>query len=84
MTKSYTDRLKKALINNGFITHEGIFYHMHKRNESRDIDFTFLGGGWVKKYTRCYPAKEGWSQEICRCSEFFNETLGNKRTKNIF
>jgi len=84
MLKSYTQRLKKSSINNGFTTYNETFYHIRKRGENRDIDFTFLGGGWVKKYIREYPAKEGWSSGVCRCSAFFNETLSSKRTKNIF
>lgn len=83
-TRSFTQRLKKSLITNGFATNDDLFYHIHRRHENRDIDFTFLGGGWVKKYIREYPAKEGWSSEICRCSEFFDQPFHKKKSRNIF
>ncbi len=86
MTESFTIQLQRHLAANGFMP-VGPSYDpyilYHKPNyRSCDITFKFLGGGWVEKYVREYPAKEGWYKEKHRCSEYLN--LKGKEKRGIF
>ena len=71
MTK--TQELQEYLLRNGF-TQRGKRFERSRSWERKEVTFTFLGGGWVEKYEREYPASEGWSIKKYRVSKF----LGRK------
>jgi hypothetical protein len=71
--ESLTAQLKQQLRTNGFKTENNKLFYRYFNYDAKDVKYTFLGGGWVEKYVRCYPAKEGWTRDKYRISEFFGK-----------